>query len=164
MFLQLGVHKAPASLQKNSRSSPEACCTLLYPTAHRYLGFGPNGPNLAQPELSHLYAKTQAAGNLQAGRVSRPGFRGELRQPCVRIIKPMGAAGLSGAHLSELKFPRGWGGGGGRPVLMPLWFETDHNKPLPLPVATSEATAAKRRVGFTRKRMHLQNISFLWQK
>lgn len=28
-------------------------------------------------------------------------------QPCVRIIKPAGAAGLSGAHLSELKFPLG---------------------------------------------------------
>lgn len=31
----------------------------------------------------------------------------ELCQPSVRIIKPMGAAGLLWAHLCELKFPQG---------------------------------------------------------
>lgn len=35
-------------------------------------------------------------------------------------------------------------------MLMHLWFETAHNKPLPLPMAPSEASA-QRRVGCFRK-------------
>ena len=41
----------------------------------------------------------------------------ELCQPCVRIIKPTGAVGLSGAHLSQLKFPQG-----SSQCLMHPWF------------------------------------------
>lgn len=147
MFLQLGVNQAPASPQKNSQSSPAAYRTPLYPTAHRYFGFGPNSPNLAQPELSHLYAKTQAAGNPPAGAE----FPGRVFEAsCVSHVlglsnrwERLGSQGHISASSSFLR--------GGQLVLMPLWFETDHNKPLPLPMATSEATAAKRRVGFTRK-------------